>query len=1183
MKSIRFLSLLILTILFALSAWAGGKDFYVSPRGSDGNAGTLAHPLQTLERARDAVRAYRHAGSPVGPVTVYLRGGIYQLAAPLTLLPDDGGSPACPVTYRAYRNERPLISGGKVVDGWKESKSGGKRIWSVVLPDVKSGKSFFRELWVNGARRTRARHPNSGYLKVQDVPGVTEKTSWTDGNVMFRFFQGDIKSHWTYADAEAVVMSKWVESRLPITLVDGDKQLIHFGKRSSFTLDKGDYYYLENVPEALDSIGEWSLDRTSGELRYLPGPEEKIGTTTVVVPVLAQVLLLSGDPEQGKFVEHLTFQGLTFSYSEWTLPDTLNFRSQFSMADTSANRRFADGGFPQAAVGVPGAVSGCGARCVVFDRCQISHVGTYAVEFTRGCQENKIQRSVLRDLGAGGVKIGETIIRPASSDKTVRNDVIDCEIADGGLLFHSAIGIWIGQSADNRIIHNRIYDFYYSGLSVGWTWGYGPAAAGGNIIELNDVHHIGVRSNGDGPVLSDMGGIYTLGTQPGTVIRKNIFHDIAAVRYGGWGIYFDEGSTNILAEDNLVYRTTHGGFHQHYGSHNTVRNNIFALSRDQQIQRTRAEDHLSFTFEHNIVYWNEGKLLVGNFTGSNFQMDNNIYWREGGRSVLFDSLDFTQWQGRGFDRNSVIADPGFKNPAKGDFSLGSNSPAVKAGFRPFSLKAVQSEMPEQKPAGRSRLLYNMDGTDLFFYHDTISPAELCHRVDEVADAGVTTYLFSPNPGQQMGYPSAVCSMFHFTPPDSTKGSVRMSRTDSIWTRIGGNFAHLTKRGYDPTAVVVDRARRRGLEAFVTFRMNELHDVDLPSSPLLCDFWKKHPEYRVGGYEGWGAMALNYAVPEVRDYYVALLSEVCNRFDIDGLEMDFMRFPYYFPRDTARMKEYAGIMTSFVRRVRAMTEARGKERGRPLLLTARVPSTLKGCAYLGVDPAAWTREHLIDFLTVGPFLSTEVDIPVREFKAACPGIPVYASIEYTLGDRPMTREVTRAAAATLFASGADGMYSFNHFCHREFGWEDFGVFAEIKSPETLKGKSKLYAASAARYPVPNVSMPSQLPLIVGPQRTGTVVIQTAESRRPRMVTLRVESDSSLTGRQFEVTLNGSSLHRAPHLSTGVFPEQYWRGGSIPANRCEEFAADPSLLREKNRIAITSTNQSKITWLYLATQY
>ena len=172
-----------------------------------------------------------------------------------------------------------------------------------------------------------------------------------------------------------------------------------------------------------------------------------------------------------------------------------------------------------------------------------------------------------------------------------------------------------GSRPATASLHNLIHDFYYTGISIGWTWGYGPALATNNTVELNHVHHIGVKSDGDGPILSDMGGIYTLGKQPGTTIRNNLWHDIAGIRYGGWGIYFDEGSSGILAESNVVYRTTHGGFHQHYGETNIVRNNIFAFARDHQIQRTRPEPHRSFSFVTNIVYFDSGILLTGDWSG----------------------------------------------------------------------------------------------------------------------------------------------------------------------------------------------------------------------------------------------------------------------------------------------------------------------------------------------------------------------------------------------------------------------------------------------------------------------------------------------------------------------------------------------------------------------------------------
>jgi parallel beta-helix repeat protein len=259
------------------------------------------------------------------------------------------------------------------------------------------------------------------------------------------------------------------------------------------------------------------------------------------------------------------------------------------------------------------------------------------------------------------------------------------------------VGIWIGQSAHNRVAHCEIADFYYTGISIGWTWGYGRSLARGNIVEYNHVHHIGKKSDGSGPWLSDMGGIYTLGVQPGTTIRNNLWHDIAALRYGGWGIYFDEGSSGILAENNLVYNTTHGGFHQHYGRDNTVQNNIFAWGRDHALQATRPEEHIRFRFVRNIVLHRGAQILAGNLD-FHFVFDHNLYWRVDGDAVRFGTLNWEQWQAKGMDRNSIRADPQFRDPARNDFRLAETSPARQLGFQPFSLDQV-GPRPDKMPGG----------------------------------------------------------------------------------------------------------------------------------------------------------------------------------------------------------------------------------------------------------------------------------------------------------------------------------------------------------------------------------------------------------------------------------------------------------------------------------------------------
>ena len=220
-------------------------------------------------------------------------------------------------------------------------------------------------------------------------------------------------------------------------------------------------------------------------------------------------------------------------------------------------------------------------------------------------------------------------------------------------------------------------------MSVGWSWGYAPSSAHHNVVEHNHIHHIGRG------VLGDMGGIYTLGISPGTRLRHNVIHDVYSPGIGGGaGIYPDEGSTGLLIENNLVYNTERGCFSQHYGKENTVRNNIFALSRTGEIARYREEDHISFFFERNIVYSTTGYVLLGNWGNGNYRTDHNVFWDTTTNDPDFHDLDFEDWQALGRDKHSIIADPLFVDAAALDFRLKPDSPALKVGFKPFDISDV---------------------------------------------------------------------------------------------------------------------------------------------------------------------------------------------------------------------------------------------------------------------------------------------------------------------------------------------------------------------------------------------------------------------------------------------------------------------------------------------------------------
>jgi len=333
--------------------------------------------------------------------------------------------------------------------------------------------------------------------------------------------------------------------------------------------------------------------------------------------------------------------------------------------------------------------------------CEIQHTGDYAAWFRRGCHDCEIRNCYLSDLGAGGVRIGEVVILENQRDRTHHITVDNNIIHYGGRIHPEAVGILIGQSGENTVTHNDIADLYYTGISAGWSWGYSDALAKNNSIRFNHLHHL---CHG---VLSDMGGIYTLGRSEGTVIGNNIFDDIYSADYGGWGLYLDEGSMGITIENNLVYNTKTGSFHQHYGKENLVRNNILVCSQNPQLAATLVEAHLSFTLEHNILYWKTGKLFGGSCDKIHANVDHNCYFNAAGEAITFVGMDLATWQKLGRDQHSIIADPMFIDPENHVYHLSPNSPALTIGFQPFEYneagvygeaawikKAAQSKMPK---------------------------------------------------------------------------------------------------------------------------------------------------------------------------------------------------------------------------------------------------------------------------------------------------------------------------------------------------------------------------------------------------------------------------------------------------------------------------------------------------------
>lgn len=685
----------VLAMLRAPGAFA--LTLYVSPTGNNAWSGKSAEapaanasaavpaasapvdgPLASLAGARDRIRAMRDAGLKADePITVLIAGGAYPMREPAVFEPRDSGTPLAPVRYMARPGERPVFRGGTPIGPWEEKD--GK--WSAPAP------LGFNSLFVNGGRATRARTPNQGYFH---IAGKAVEGKPADGkpdpanNRGFRYREGDLKA---YPDPNAIVVGihSWETSILPISAVNEAERRVTFKGPAHWEFGQWDAeqrYYVENVSDALDAPGEWFRDEAAGRVTYIPRPGETPATAEAFAPIARQFLVFRGDVASEKYVRSIQISGLTFEHADWEL-------------------RPAGNSDAQAAFSLPGVIEFHAARDCSLTNLEVRHVGYHAVRIFAGSRGVTLEMNHMHDLGAGAIYLGEPSIALGERDRVGGCRVNNNYLHDGGRVFEAGEGVWIGQTSDNAISHNEIGDFGYTGISMGWTWGYAETGCKRNLVEFNHIHHIGTGA------LSDMGGIYTLGDSTGSVLRGNYIHDVTSFHYGGWGIYPDEGTTNLLIEGNVAANCKTGGFHQHYGKENVVRNNVFAFAPEAQLQRSREEDHSSFTFERNIVIYAEGELLNGKWGGDRFAMNHNIFWRTDGVEPKFGERTLAEWRAAGHDVDSKFADPMLIDPEKGDFGFKPGSPAADMGIAPIHVREAGLVGPEEwrklpEKAGRRR-------------------------------------------------------------------------------------------------------------------------------------------------------------------------------------------------------------------------------------------------------------------------------------------------------------------------------------------------------------------------------------------------------------------------------------------------------------------------------------------------
>ena len=575
-----------------------------------------------------------------------------------------------------------VLSGGVKLHGFRKTTLGGVECLCAPVPEGVEP----HDLFVNGERIPVSRYPAQGTLEPEDVE--VHNAELFAGSRWFVPRAEDIAAL-KDTDMTALTVSFchfWVDEHSPVESYNPRTRRMTLRYQSRFSVyceKEGDgwaqahkmRYVFENVPR-FHGTNEWYFDRASRQMYYIPAQKtEHPETLEAYIPVVRVLLRVTGTD--------VTLRGFTFAHT------SSDYCSRTATPGGGAHLPVPACGYASDAQAVSG---GCGA--VEFSHasgggvldCAFRHYGVYGVVIDRGCHGIAVCRCRFRDGGAGGVRITGAGVEESPRLHTTGCVVEDNDIAAYGRRLTAGCGILVIHSSGNRLNHNTIHDGYYSGISVGWVWGFGPSSTHHNEIAYNHIYAIGQGR------LSDMGGIYLLGTQPGTVVRGNRIHDVVSRDYGGWGIYLDEGSSYILVENNVCYRTTCPPFVQHYGRQNTVRNNIFCAANSPVAESNPRKENEGFLLHGNILLVDAMPLyLSGGDAARTAQVlrgQGNLIWDLRQTPVIHDAdgvaWDLPAWQAAfGLETGTVIADPGFADPNCGDFRFTDDSAAKAIGFIPW--------------------------------------------------------------------------------------------------------------------------------------------------------------------------------------------------------------------------------------------------------------------------------------------------------------------------------------------------------------------------------------------------------------------------------------------------------------------------------------------------------------------
>lgn len=580
-------------------------------------------------------------------VTMYLSEGKYILHEPLRF----NVSHQAPISI--IGRGKVVITGADQLLDWKRMPNG---IWRKITPV----NARYEQLIVDGAIVPRAKTPNNGVISLTGGGLVKREGK----NAIYKAvlpieYAGELEV--IKKDEKPIVslLRLFTHSRTKILSYNESEGSITFSEpylQSYYTPDISTGIIIENISSALDESGEWYQD-SEGYVCYYPRLGEKINQVSISGARLKNLITISGIPDHlaGNIkIDNIIFEGCDVIGSDEGMPPY------------------------QSAYTLDGAVNVVYAKNVNISNCEFRGLGGYAIWINRNCENCSVQRNYIHDVGGGGVKIGGLRIDKeySSNNIIVSNNIIQRI----GRIYMGASGILLTYAQNCEISHNEISDGYYSGISTGFSWGYGSTPTCYNTISYNRIYNLGQG------FLNDMAGIYNLGVAPGTIISNNVISNIQTSHGDGFGVYTDEGSSNILIENNVAYYCDGGGFHQNFGSNNIVRNNIFAFGKKNNLlfSSVRKPGETQLVFEKNIILVSEGEAMSGEaLKKGNFLFRDNCFFNISGQEMTVNGEVLEKWMAdNGY--TCIISNPLFRNAEKGDFRLKTKHLSRKIKFKPIN-------------------------------------------------------------------------------------------------------------------------------------------------------------------------------------------------------------------------------------------------------------------------------------------------------------------------------------------------------------------------------------------------------------------------------------------------------------------------------------------------------------------